>query len=270
MSKKKVRGAVLWGILGGCRGVLCGGSDHRSRLLCLCYRPQPDLRLLRRLPRVSAPRPSARCSPSPALTSPPIIADQRHRRFRGHVADHHAGLLHGGYVRHPGHAVRRLRRRQHAAPRTATSPTWTRPCWLTPSPPAAGAVCGTSTVTTFVESSAGVAEGGRTGLASMATAALFFIAMFLVPRGPADPHLRLRRGPDLCGRADDVQRPQHRLGRSRRCRDRLCHRGVHAPDLQHLLWHRLRPDLLRVREDLHRQDQGDQRGHLDHQRSSSP
>mgnify|MGYP002521016963 CR=1 FL=1 len=45
----------------------------------------------------------------------------------------------------------------------------------------AGAACGTSTVTTFVESSAGVAEGGRTGLASMATAALFFIAMFLAP-----------------------------------------------------------------------------------------
>ena len=45
----------------------------------------------------------------------------------------------------------------------------------------AGSVCGTSTVTTFVESSAGVAEGGRTGLASMATAALFFLAMFLAP-----------------------------------------------------------------------------------------
>ena len=44
-----------------------------------------------------------------------------------------------------------------------------------------GAVCGTSTVTTFVESSAGVGEGGRTGLASIATAALFFIAMFLSP-----------------------------------------------------------------------------------------
>ena len=40
---------------------------------------------------------------------------------------------------------------------------------------------GTSTVTTFVESSAGVAEGGRTGLASMATAVMFFIAMFLSP-----------------------------------------------------------------------------------------
>lgn len=42
-------------------------------------------------------------------------------------------------------------------------------------------VCGTSTVTTYVESSSGVAAGGRTGLAAMATAALFFLAMFLSP-----------------------------------------------------------------------------------------
>lgn len=44
-----------------------------------------------------------------------------------------------------------------------------------------GAVCGTSTVTTFVESAAGVGEGGRTGLTSMVTAVMFFIAMFLAP-----------------------------------------------------------------------------------------
>ena len=44
-----------------------------------------------------------------------------------------------------------------------------------------GAVCGTSTVTTFVESSAGVAVGGKTGLSAMVTAAMFFIAMFLSP-----------------------------------------------------------------------------------------
>lgn len=45
----------------------------------------------------------------------------------------------------------------------------------------AGAVCGTSTVTTFVESSSGVAEGGRTGFAAVVTAIMFFIAMFLSP-----------------------------------------------------------------------------------------
>lgn len=44
-----------------------------------------------------------------------------------------------------------------------------------------GAVCGTSTVTAFVESSSGVAAGGRTGLSSLVTAGLFFIAMFLSP-----------------------------------------------------------------------------------------
>jgi AGZA family xanthine/uracil permease-like MFS transporter len=45
----------------------------------------------------------------------------------------------------------------------------------------AGACTGTSTVTTFVESSSGVAEGGRTGFAAVVTAIMFFIAMFLSP-----------------------------------------------------------------------------------------
>lgn len=45
----------------------------------------------------------------------------------------------------------------------------------------AGACLGTSTVTSYVESSAGVAEGGRTGLTSLTTAVLFLLAMFLWP-----------------------------------------------------------------------------------------
>ncbi len=45
----------------------------------------------------------------------------------------------------------------------------------------AGAVLGTSTTTTFVESSAGVAEGARTGLASVVTGFLFLLAVFLSP-----------------------------------------------------------------------------------------
>ena len=44
-----------------------------------------------------------------------------------------------------------------------------------------GACLGTSTVTTFVESSAGVAEGARTGLASVITGILFVAAMFFAP-----------------------------------------------------------------------------------------
>ncbi|WP_434309747.1 NCS2 family permease [Hominifimenecus sp. rT4P-3] len=45
----------------------------------------------------------------------------------------------------------------------------------------AGAVLGTSTITTFVESAAGVAEGGRTGLTGIVTAILFGLALFLSP-----------------------------------------------------------------------------------------
>ena len=44
-----------------------------------------------------------------------------------------------------------------------------------------GALLGTSTVTAYVESGAGVAAGGRTGLASLVTAALFLAALFLHP-----------------------------------------------------------------------------------------
>jgi len=44
-----------------------------------------------------------------------------------------------------------------------------------------GAVLGTSTVTTFVESASGVAEGGRTGLTAVTVAILFGLSLFLEP-----------------------------------------------------------------------------------------
>ena len=44
-----------------------------------------------------------------------------------------------------------------------------------------GAMLGTSTVTTYVESAAGVEEGGRTGLTALVTAAMFFLALFFSP-----------------------------------------------------------------------------------------
>ena len=40
---------------------------------------------------------------------------------------------------------------------------------------------GTSTVSTFVESASGVAEGGRTGLTAITTAIMFFISLFFAP-----------------------------------------------------------------------------------------
>lgn len=44
-----------------------------------------------------------------------------------------------------------------------------------------GACLGTSTVTTYVESASGVAEGGRTGMTSLVTAAMFGVALFFAP-----------------------------------------------------------------------------------------
>ncbi|PKM56298.1 MAG: guanine permease [Firmicutes bacterium HGW-Firmicutes-5] len=44
-----------------------------------------------------------------------------------------------------------------------------------------GAVLGTSTTTTYIESAAGVSDGGRTGLTAVSTAALFAVALFFSP-----------------------------------------------------------------------------------------
>ncbi len=45
----------------------------------------------------------------------------------------------------------------------------------------AGSVLGTSTVTTFVESGAGISAGGKTGLTALVTAGLFLLSIFLLP-----------------------------------------------------------------------------------------
>ena len=50
-----------------------------------------------------------------------------------------------------------------------------------------GAILGTSTTTTFVESSAGVGVGGKTGLTSMVTGLLFLVAIFFAPIFTAIP-----------------------------------------------------------------------------------
>ena len=50
-----------------------------------------------------------------------------------------------------------------------------------------GAMVGTSTVTTFVESASGVAAGGRTGLTALVTAGLFLICLFLTPLASVIP-----------------------------------------------------------------------------------
>ena len=50
-----------------------------------------------------------------------------------------------------------------------------------------GALLGTSTVTSYIESAAGVEEGGRTGLTAVVVASLFFAALFFTPLFTAVP-----------------------------------------------------------------------------------
>jgi adenine/guanine/hypoxanthine permease len=52
---------------------------------------------------------------------------------------------------------------------------------------AGGAILGTSTVTTYVESTAGISEGGRTGFTSVVTGILFLLAIFLFPSPDSFP-----------------------------------------------------------------------------------
>jgi len=50
-----------------------------------------------------------------------------------------------------------------------------------------GALTGTSTVTSYIESAAGVAAGARTGLSNVMVAGLFLAAMFFSPMAAAIP-----------------------------------------------------------------------------------
>lgn len=45
----------------------------------------------------------------------------------------------------------------------------------------AGAILGTSTITSYVESASGIAEGGRTGMTTLVVACLFLVSLFLAP-----------------------------------------------------------------------------------------
>ena len=62
----------------------------------------------------------------------------------------------------------------------------------------AGALLGTSTVTTTVESASGVSAGGRTGLTALTAGLIFLSALFLSPFFFGDPHLRHSASADFC------------------------------------------------------------------------
>lgn len=111
---------------------------------------------------------------------------------------------------------------------------------------AAGAVLGTSTVTTFAESAAGMAEGGRTGLTGLFSAVLFGLSLFLSPIFLAIPSFATApRSGGGGGLPHDGLHPEGRLLRLRPGHPRLPVRGRHALPLLHLRGHRPGRHLLR-------------------------
>ena len=98
----------------------------------------------------------------------------------------------------------------------------------------AGAVLGTSTTTTFVESASGVTEGGRTGLTSMTTGILFLLAVVFSPLFLTISFLCNGSGPHHRGLLHDGFCHQDRLLRPQRGHSRLPDYPGYAHCLQHL------------------------------------
>ena len=66
-----------------------------------------------------------------------------------------------------------------------------------------GALLGTSTVTSYIESAAGVAGGGRTGLTAIVVGVLFLLTLFVAPLVPRHPDGGDGAGADPRRRSDD-------------------------------------------------------------------
>lgn len=126
-----------------------------------------------------------------------------------------------------------------------------------------GAICGTSNTTTYVESSAGIAAGGRTGLTSVVVAICFALSAFLAPVVSAVPSAATAGVLVIVGcmmaaslkevKWDDIAEAIPAFFAAR----------VHGLLLLHLLRHRRRLHHVLHREDLQGQGQGGSPDHLD-------
>jgi len=126
-----------------------------------------------------------------------------------------------------------------------------------------GALSGTSTVTSYIESAAGVAAGGRTGLGNVLIAVLFVGAMFCAPLVAAVPGYAT--APALIfGRRTAVRFHRAReMGRLHRSISRVPDRRRHAAHLQHRDGTEPGPSVLYLSQSWFRTIQRDQSADLD-------
>ena len=115
-----------------------------------------------------------------------------------------------------------------------------------------GAVLGTSTTTTFAESAAGIAAGGRTGLTSVVTALMFLLSLFLSPLFLAVPGFATAPALVIVGLEHARQPPGAGPGGLAGEPSRLSDHGGHALLLLHLRGHCRGHHLLCGRPPLYR------------------
>ena len=111
----------------------------------------------------------------------------------------------------------------------------------------------TSTVTSYIESAAGVAVCARTGLGNLVIAALFLVAMFCAPLAAAIPAYATAPALILVWRAHVWRRRTSSLGRFQRRFPAISYAGCHAADFQHRHGPQCRFALLYFRQAGHRQ-----------------
>ena len=128
------------------------------------------------------------------------------------LRDHAERLL-----RHDGHGHRR-RRRSRPRDEDGSVPGIGRVLLVDSLAAVAGGAAGISSNTTYIESAAGVAEGGRTGFASVVTGVLFLLAIFFSPLAGIVPSSGHGSGPGP-RRLPDVH--AHQGHQRRRCRGGL-------------------------------------------------
>jgi AGZA family xanthine/uracil permease-like MFS transporter len=120
-----------------------------------------------------------------------------------------------------------------------------------------GALIGTSTTTSFIESAAGVAAGGRTGLTAIFVGLFFVLALFFSPLAAMIPAYASAAAL-LCGLHHDAGAGRDRMAGHHRVRSRGGHRPDDAAHLFDRKWNRPRLHHVRARQDSCRQISGHQ------------
>ncbi len=116
----------------------------------------------------------------------------------------------------------------------------------------AGSAAGTSTVVSYIESAAGVAVGGRSGVTAIVTGLLFAVALFVAPLAGAIPNSATAPALIIVGSMMMTRSRRDRLGRSRHLDPCLPDDDGNPPDLQHRQRPRFRFLLLDADQDLPR------------------